>query len=194
MDGWYDLLHVVDSSFPTGAYAHSAGLESLGVRDADGLSGLLETRIEQPLGRLDLVFLLHAGTGDLVELDARLHTMLIARETRAASAQIGTALLRATCELRAEPRLVEFLQAQTPHHQPVAFGAVMRAFAIPSRLAAASYAFHSVRSVVSAAQRLGILGQRDAQRLLHALKPAVAAAVSLAAGLGLDDAGAFSPL
>ncbi len=205
MLGWYNLLQVIDSSFPTGAYAHSAGLESLQVADVDALRASLEGRIEQTLGRLELVFLRFAaasrcrthGRGcwcDLVELDGRLNTMLPVREARDASAQIGTALLRAVCDIHGEPRLLAYLRARTPHHHPIVFGIVAAAFETPVWLAAGAYAIQSVRGVLSAAQRLGIVGQRDAQRVLHSVKPSIAAAVALAGQLSLDEAGAFSPL
>jgi urease accessory protein len=196
MLGWYNLLQVVDSSFPTGAHAHSAGLESLPIADLGALQALLESRIDQSLGRLELVFLRHAlaTARDLVELDERLNTMLLARETREASGQVGTAFLRAVTDIYHDARLLGYLEARTPHHQPIVFGAVAAACAVPHQLAAPAYAFQSVRSVLSAAQRLGMLGPRDAQRMLHRLKPAVDAAVRLAERLSLDDAGAFSPL
>ena len=31
--GWLDLLHIADSSFPSGAYVHSWGLETLAPSD-----------------------------------------------------------------------------------------------------------------------------------------------------------------
>ena len=64
---------------------------------------------------------------------------------------------------------------------------------MPPQLAASTYAFQSLRSLVSAAQRLGRLGQWDAQRMLQRLKPDVQAAVETASALPLDEAGAFSP-
>jgi urease accessory protein len=83
---------------------------------------------------------------------------------------------------------------RTAHHQPIVFGAVADALGAPPELVAPAYAFQSVRSLLSAAQRLGMLGQRDAQGLLDALKAAVDTAVGLAEQLCLDEAGAFAPL
>jgi urease accessory protein len=60
-------------------------------------------------------------------------------------------------------------------------------------LAASTYAFQQVRGLVSAAQRLMRLGQRDAQQVLHRLKPRVRAAAATSERLGLDQAGAFVP-
>ena len=186
---WLDVLHVADSSFPTGAYVHSAGLESL----EEDLDQVLTVRAEQTLGRFELVFLLHAYTDDLLALDRNLHTMLFAHESRAASSAIGTNLLRAVSDVHSDERLAAFLRDGPYRHHPIAFGAVCAALSAPPPLAASTYAFQSLRSLVSAAQRLGRLGQRDAQRLLQRLKPAVQAAVDVALALPLDKAGAFAP-
>src|SRR5258708_25385287 len=103
---WLDFLHVIDSSFPTGAYVHSFGLESFQARmTARGLEAALVLRLDETLARLELVFVLHAYTRDLVELDERLHAVLLVREPREASALIGRNLLRAATEVVEDRRL-----------------------------------------------------------------------------------------
>jgi urease accessory protein len=191
--GWLHALHVLDSSFPTGAYVHSFGLETLAPRDVAQLQAALALRLQESLARFELVFLLHAYTEDLVDLDERLHAMLLAREPREASALIGTHLLRAARELFDSPRLESFLAQGRHHHQPIAFGALGAALNLPADLAAEAYAFGALRGQVAAAQRMGWLGQRDAQRVLHALKPAVSAAVAQASRMAPAEAGAFAP-
>jgi urease accessory protein len=187
---WFDAWQVLDSSFPSGAYVHSFGLESLAPGE---LEAALTLRVQAHLARLELVFLRHAYTEDLMALDECLHAMLLVREPRDASAAIGTHLLRAACDLFVDERLHMFLREGRHRHHPVAFGGIALALGIPDRLAAEAYAFGSMRGQVSAAQRLGWIGQRDAQRTLHALKPAIRAAVAESNGLSLDEAGAFAP-
>ena len=190
---WLNALHVLDSSFPTGAYVHSFGLETLAPRGAAELQAALALRVQQSLARFELVFLLHAYRDDLIALDEHLHVMLLAREPREASALIGRHLLRAACDLFDSARLRTFLATGRHHHQPIAFGALAAALRLPADLAAETYAFSSVRGQVAAAQRMGWLGQHDAQRVLHALKPDISAAVAQAARMSLEDAGAFAP-
>jgi urease accessory protein len=228
---WLDALHVLDSSFPTGAYVHSFGLEAYpltmgGVSksarrvshslpagdtsetvtegrtsraryvlrlDVYELEEALRLRLEETLARLELVFLLHAYTGELVGLDERLHAMLLVREPREASALIGRNLLRSVTGLVEDDRLAAFTRDARHHHHPIVFGAVAAALEMPQELAAEAYAFGAMRGEVSAAQRLGWLGQRDAQRMLHALKRQVREAVVHAKRMALDDAGAFAP-
>jgi urease accessory protein len=189
-----DLLHLADSSFPTGAYAHSAGLETLALRTSSELERHLQLRVRESLGRFELVFLLHAYHDELVGLDARYHTMVLPREVREASSQVGTQLLRAACDLFAGARLHEFLVDGAHHHHPIVFGAVAAALEVPPMDAAGAYALQSTRALISVAQRIQRLGQRDAQRVLHGLKPDIRAAVDTASGLRLEEAGAFTPI
>jgi urease accessory protein len=153
----------------------------------------LRLRVEETLARLELVFVYHAYTGDLVELDERLHALLLVREPREASSGIGRNLLKSVCDLIDDARLAAFARDGRHQHHPVAFGAVAAALQAPADFAAEAYAFASLRGCVSAAQRLGWLGQRDAQHVLHELKPHVRHAVLHAQKLELEEAGAFAP-
>lgn len=188
---WLDVLHVLDSAFPTGAYVHASGLESLEPRD---LRAALELRLEESIARLELVFLLHAYSHDLIALDDLLHASLLLRETREASSAVGTSLLRSVCDILPDERLAGFLRDGKHHHLAVAFGAVACALEMEPELAAQAYAFNSLRALVSAAQRLGWIGQRVAQRVLHDMKPCCVGAASQAERLTLEEAGAFAPL
>jgi urease accessory protein len=192
---WLDVLHVLDSSFPTGAYVHSFGLESLSdcARSAAALGEALSLRLAETLGRFELVFVLAAYTHDLVDLDERCHVMQLVRESREASSLIGRNLLRSVCSLIEEPRLLNFAREGRHQHHPVAFGALAAAQEMPPGLAGEAYAFGALRGQVSAAQRLGWLGQRDAQQVLDDLKPRVRAIAQQAAKVSLDEAGAFAP-
>jgi urease accessory protein len=149
---------------------------------------------EQALARLDLVFVDHAYRVDLLELDRRYHVMQLVREPREASAAIGTSLLRSATDVLPDARVGQFLRDGRHHHHPVAYGAIACALEMPPELAMQAYALGSARGQVSASQRLGWIGQREAQHLLHRLKPSLLAAVVEAASLHLDEAGAFVPV
>lgn len=158
------------------------------------LRAALELRLEESIGRFDLVFLLHAYSHDLVTLDELLHASLLVREPREASSAVGTSLLRSVCDILPDARLAAFLARGAHHHHAVAFGAVLCALDVEPTMAARAYAFNSVRALVSAAQRLGWIGQRLAQRMLHELKASCISAAEQASRMTLDDAGAFAPL
>jgi urease accessory protein len=190
---WLDIVQVLDSSFPTGAYVHSSGLESF-PSAPEAVEAVLLLRVEQSLARLELVFVQQAYVGDLVSLDVHYDSLQLAREPREASAAIGTSLLRSAGEILPDVRVREFLRNGPHRHHPLAFGAIAAACGMPVDLAMQTYAFGSLRAHVSAAQRLGWIGQREAQSILHRLKPSVRAAVQIAAELDLDLAGAFAPM
>jgi urease accessory protein len=190
---WLDILQVLDSSFPSGAYVHSSGLESF-PSGPEALESVLRLRVEQALARLELVFVHHAYHGDLVDLDAYYDTLQLTREPREASAAIGTSLLKSASEVLSDARVTGFLSDGPHRHHPLAFGAIVAACEMPADLAMQTYAFCSLRAQVSAAQRLGWIGQRDAQSILHRLKPSVTAATQTATELEVDAAGAFVPM
>jgi len=180
---WLDFLHIADSSFPTGAYAHSGGLEALQPAD---LRMALELRVRCSLATFELVFVRAAYNHDLAELDERYHATCLPRELREASMAIGASLARAAAD-------VGFHTPPMPHkHYAVVFGALACVVHAQVDVALQAFAFSTLRGHVSAAQKLGWLGQREAQRVLHALKPLVRQAVQTE--LPLEHAGAFVPL
>src|SRR5207248_999937 len=108
-----DLLQINDRSFPTGGFVHSQGLEWLVKQEPLSLEEVLALRLSEQLGRFELVFLAHAYSCETDppspspsprvrgkrELDERFHSMVLAREAREASSQVGRQLLRNACDL-----------------------------------------------------------------------------------------------
>jgi urease accessory protein len=151
-------------------------------------------RLEHQLARFELVFLARAYEDDATGLDRRFHAMLLARESREASTQVGRQLLRNACDLFRLAQL-DAAVCRLPHqHHAVVFGIVGNALGLPFSTAATAYAFQAVRGQISAAQRLTRLGQTEAQRLLHRLKPEIEAAARTAESIPLEEAAVFAPL
>ena len=189
-----DLLQITDRSFPTGGFVHSSGLEWLVRNHPVDLRDVLAMRLKEQLAHFELVFLVHAYTMDGRDLDERFHAMVLPREAREASAQVGRQLLRNICGLIDDPGLHAAAADLRYAHHPVAYGMVGRALKFDPRIACESYAFQAVRGQISAAQRLMRLGQSEAQRVLHELKPEIAEAVEIALGYPLEEAAPFVPL
>ncbi len=120
--------------------------------------------------------------------------MLLAYEARDASMRVGRQLLTAATDLYAEAELVEASATLPYAHHPIVFGVLARVLELEPDTAASVYAFHAVRGQISAAQRLTRLGQVEAQRLLHRLKPAIEDAARSRMRRTLDDAAPFMPL
>jgi urease accessory protein len=203
-----DLLQVVDRSFPTGGFVHSHGLEWLVKNSPLDLERLIRLRLEQQFARFELIFLIAAyrngerphhnsppeGEGTAEWLDARFHAMLLPYEARDASMRVGRQLLHAAADLYPDMELQEATTTLPYAHHPVVFGLIGRVLGLDTQTAASVYAFQAVRGQISAAQRLTRLGQVEAQRLLHRLKPAIQDAADTAMGRTLDQAAPFMPL
>ncbi len=189
-----DLLQITDRSFPTGGFVHSHGLEWLVKHEPVSLESVLRMRLQEQLGHFELVFLVQAYEHDAENLDGRFHAMLLPLESREASMQMGRQFLRNACDLFGLPALEAAAERLPCCHYPVVYGVVAQALGMAPRTAALTYAFQSVRGQISAAQRLTRLGQTEAQRILHRMKPLIGEAVATALWYPLEDAAPFVPL
>jgi urease accessory protein len=180
-----DLLHVCDSLFPIGAFAHSDGLEAAtasgSVRTGDDLSLWLDACLDESFGRLEGPAVMSAWTAchqgrrlTLRDLDAEVHALRPSATSRAASRAMGARLVKTwnaihnrrgdTADRHNEGSVVEW-DGDGPT-LPVAFGMVSAASGIESRSALFGYAYTRLAATVSAAMRLMSIGQLEAHRLL----------------------------
>jgi urease accessory protein len=166
------MWQLVDSSFPTGGFAHSGGLEAAWqcgeVSSVQALRLFLRDALWQA-GRaaLPLASAAHTDPARLPELDARCHAFLTNVVANRASAVQGRAFL-ATCARVWPGEPMRALEARAKglrgHHAPIA-GAVLATLDVPLGTAQQLLLYLAARGVLSAAVRLGILGPYAAQRL-----------------------------
>jgi urease accessory protein len=172
MNAWR-VLQLADSAFPTGGFAHSAGLEAavqLGeVPDAASLKRFVAEALWQAgYGGLPLVGAAHEDPRRLVNLDklcdAFMTSFVANRASRTQGAAFISTCARVFAEGTAEMHALVRARKIRAHYAPL-FGAAFRALDVPLADAQRLFLHFALRGVTSAAVRLGALGPHEAQRL-----------------------------
>jgi urease accessory protein len=197
------LLQTTDSLFPTGAFAHSGGLEGLTgegiLKTAEDAERAIAEILQYSLARIDLPAcgLAHRAAleGDvaaLVDLDRRVDNLKSPREAREASQSLGRRRLRVVRSLDEYRQRVE--EDRAIGHQAVVTGMHGALEGIAREEAMLAFAYGTAAGLVSSAMKLLPLGQTRAQALLSRLGESMAEIVRVADGLGPEELGGFLPL
>ncbi len=185
-------------AFPVGGFAYSHGLETAVdaglVRDGASLQNWIEALMAAGSIRQDAVLLVSAcravlafDADALAEANDLALALCPSRERRLETAAMGNAFVTA---LRAAwPSAVSPIMPAPDVAYPTALGAAVGAARLPLGPALEAYATAFAASLVSAALRLGAIGQTDGQRVTARLIPAVRALAAHAVQAGLDDLG-----
>jgi urease accessory protein len=208
MDTLYPLLQITDSLFPSGAFAHSSGLEGLFAEhqgiEARALPAAVKAIWTSHLLRTDGLLgcaahrAMAAGDVDRVcGLDRQLHATKLARELREASTATGRTVLAEANALLADRRLAE-LRARveagdSPGNHAIAFHAVAAAAGIPEAESQVAWGYQTVAQMAAALLRLGMLGHRAAVSLISALAPTVEEGVRDISHLDVEAVSNFAP-
>jgi urease accessory protein len=197
------LLQVNDSAFPSGAYAHSLGLEELVqsgvVSTPDALETFLQQQIIPGLLSFDLPLLAAAHAlakaGNLTELkdlDVELEAWKLAAEMRSASRQIGSRRLALIRQLDPEPLCQNYAAVEAPCHHLIICALELRT--LPVGIAACAYGQQTLSGYAMAAMKLMRLGQERCQAIVRRAVTCLAPQIEQACQQPLDQVGWFNPL
>jgi urease accessory protein len=175
------LLHLCDSLFPIGGYAHSDGLESAvknrTVIDAGGLQHWMDAVLDEAIGRCDGPALVAAHTAfleenwpALIEIDSDVTALRPSSAGRTASRSMGMRLLRTWDLLHPDDRLRRAIalgdEGVFGPVLPIGFAAVCACAGIDARESVEGFAYTRLAATVSAAMRLMPIGQHEAHAIL----------------------------
>jgi urease accessory protein len=190
------LLVLADTRFPSGAHAHSAGVEAShgrgDVRSVADLAAFVDGRLAT-VARTEAVFAAATADGHLPwdSLDTELAARTPSPRLRALSRSLGRQLLRPAERAWPDPALARAraLHADGPM-QPVALGAVAWAAGLGGRDAALVSLHHLVVATTTAAVRLLGLDPFEVQALAAGLAPRLDREADLAAAAAGEAAAA----
>jgi len=203
------LLQTTDPLFPTGAYAHSLGLEQIVragiVHDEASLLEFLKRMALPALEHLELPYLrfayLAAVAGDGVELcfiDREIDAWKVCRELREASLQLGARRLGALLNIFPHPFVRLFDEERRARkargHHLCVYAVQMALGGAPMEAALMAYLYQALAGACGAALKLIRIGQDGCQRALRASLEGAGTAVRASLRVGRGDAGWFNPL
>ena len=191
-------------SFPVGAFAYSHGIETAvddgDIHDAATLQGWIGDLVLHGSLRNDAVLLALAWRATqaadweaLREVNALALALAPSRERHLETSAQGMAFItaaRASWPCRELDTLAEMSGAGAAY--PVALATAAAAHQVPLAATAEAYGLAFVSALVSAAVRLGPIGQTDGQRIIAALMEAVGTCAAFASQATVDDLGGAS--
>ncbi|MES2923381.1 MAG: urease accessory UreF family protein [Verrucomicrobiota bacterium] len=175
-DPWLWLLQANDTAYPSGAYAHSFGLEELVEAGVVSTSGDLEDFLGRQILPALLTFEIpyfaraHAAAVEgncemLLELDAELDAWRIPAELRDASRRIGSQRLDLLAQLDPTPLVTEYRGLSPRSHHLVV--TALELSGVPVSQAARAFAFQTIAGLAAASMKLMRIGQTSCQQIVR---------------------------
>ncbi len=191
------VLQLVDSAFPSGGFAHSSGLEAaMRLGEVDDLGAFVDAALWQAgRGALPFVASAHEDPSRLAELDALCDAMLLNAVANRASRAQGRAFAATCARVFDSSEIDDACRARTLRvHLAPAFGALARELDLSRRDALDVHLHGALRTITSAAVRLGLVGPNEAQRLVAARAALLDRIVETCGELRAEEAAQTAPI
>ena len=197
------VWQLIDSAFPSGGFAHSAGLEAAmqhgHVVDSAGVRAFARQSLAQ-CGRsaLPLVTAAHRRPEDVADLDEFCDVFLSNPIGNRASRAQGRALLTSVARSFPDVEVTTIAQgiqidAAAGHYAPL-FGALFNVLGVNLIDTQRAFLFITLRSVSSASVRLGLIGTYEAQTIHADLAPHIDTVIQECGALAPDAIAQTAPL
>lgn len=204
------LLQAGDSYYPTGAYAHSFGLEGLVqtgvVRDRATLREFIFLSVLPALRQAELPLAAHAYAAldpaapdwsKVGELCVLAHALKSAKEARTAIENIGRQRAELTVTLHAHPLASDYLvraaKQRWPFSAAVSAALEGRVLGAPLEAVLAGVMYSSLGGLMAASMKILRIGQNASQTLLTEALAQAPAIIATASAVPLDEIGWFNP-
>ncbi len=191
------LFAWLSPSFPVGSFAFSHGLEwavdAGDIREATDLRSWLDDLLHQGAMRADAVLLAATWRDPACVLPVNELALALApsAERRLETSAQGNAFLAAVLAAWPTPLLERLRDALEDGDiaYPVALGLAAAAHHVPLRATLEASALATIANLISAALRLGVIGQSEGQRSIAHFLPTIGRLAGWAETAGLEDLG-----
>jgi urease accessory protein len=206
-DGLTALFQLTAGGFPTGAFAHSLGLETVvqdgTVHDVITFGEWLDVHLTHSAGPTDgaaVSLMTHAVTAAdwdaVIRIDRLLTALKLAPEVREASCAVGRSALRAAREVFPGPAVQSYAallrDGEACGNMAAAFACIAVDLKLDTRVSVLAYLWSAAASLTAVATRLVPLGGIAAQRCLRELSPVIHTAAARAEAALEDEIGSSS--
>jgi len=195
------LMVWLSPAFPVGGFAYSHGLEwafeTGDLTDAEGLADWLDALVEHGSLRNDLIFFAAAwrasgegGAAALREVAELALALANSAERRLETVTQGNAFVAAIAASWPCASIAALRAAWAGDvAYPIAVGVAASGHGLPLGPSLEAFALAFIANLVSAAVRLGVVGQTDGQKVIARLTPTLRVAATRAETMALDDLG-----